>query len=165
MIIKNNLLEYAQAQDNRYLYYGQSETGENIIKCVLIHKNLKNVFLHAIRVENLWLSAALFRACWAGWQSWRGSPAAWGRRSPRPPCWARTGPGRAAPAPNLTHEKFNLKGLSREIDFKNFNKNLQNLAYLRDLAGVWIFYGLQWFYNSKSLFIAVSASLSWLNNG
>ncbi len=28
-----------------------------------------------------------------------------------------------------------LKGLSHEIDFKNFDKNLQNLAYLRDAAG------------------------------
>jgi hypothetical protein len=26
---------------------------------------------------------------------------------------------------------FGLKGLSHEIDFKNFDKNLQNLAYLR----------------------------------
>ncbi len=32
-----------------------------------------------------------------------------------------------------------LKGLSHEIDFKNFDKNLQNLAYLRDAAGFWIF--------------------------
>jgi hypothetical protein len=29
----------------------------------------------------------------------------------------------------------NLKVLSHEIDFKNFDKNLQNLAYLRDAAG------------------------------
>ncbi len=28
-----------------------------------------------------------------------------------------------------------LKGLSHEIDFKNFDKNLQNLAELRDAAG------------------------------
>ncbi len=28
-----------------------------------------------------------------------------------------------------------LKGLSHEIDFKNFDKNLQNLALLRDAAG------------------------------
>jgi hypothetical protein len=28
-----------------------------------------------------------------------------------------------------------LKGLSHEKDFKNFDKNLQNLAYLRDAAG------------------------------
>jgi hypothetical protein len=28
-----------------------------------------------------------------------------------------------------------LKGLSHEIDFKNFDKNLRNLAYLRDAAG------------------------------
>jgi hypothetical protein len=28
-----------------------------------------------------------------------------------------------------------LKGLSHEIDFKSFDKNLQNLAYLRDAAG------------------------------
>jgi hypothetical protein len=28
-----------------------------------------------------------------------------------------------------------LKGLSHEIDFKNFDNNLQNLAYLRDAAG------------------------------
>ncbi len=28
-----------------------------------------------------------------------------------------------------------LKGLSHEIDFKNFDKNLQNLAKLRDAAG------------------------------
>ncbi len=52
-----------------------------------------------------------------------------------------------------------LKGLSHEIDFKSFDKNLQNLALLRDTAGFWIFYGLQWFFNSKSLFIAVNASL------
>jgi hypothetical protein len=31
--------------------------------------------------------------------------------------------------------KNDLKGLSHEIDFKNFDKNLQNLAYLRDAAG------------------------------
>jgi hypothetical protein len=30
---------------------------------------------------------------------------------------------------------FCLKGLSHEIDFKNFDENLQNLAYLRDAAG------------------------------
>jgi hypothetical protein len=30
---------------------------------------------------------------------------------------------------------FPLKGLSHEIDFKNFDKILQNLAYLRDAAG------------------------------
>jgi hypothetical protein len=29
-----------------------------------------------------------------------------------------------------------LKGLSHEIDFKSFDKNLQNLAKLRDAAGV-----------------------------
>ncbi len=34
-----------------------------------------------------------------------------------------------------TGEKLSLKGLSHEIDFKNFDKNLQNLAYLRDAAG------------------------------
>ena len=45
--------------------------------------------------------------------------------------------------------KYLLKGLSHEIDFINFDKNLQNLAWLRDAAGFWIFYGLQWFYNSK----------------
>jgi hypothetical protein len=28
-----------------------------------------------------------------------------------------------------------LKGLSHEIDFKNFDKNLQKQAYLRDTAG------------------------------
>ena len=28
-----------------------------------------------------------------------------------------------------------LKGLSHEIDFKNFDKNLQHLAKLRDAAG------------------------------
>ena len=28
-----------------------------------------------------------------------------------------------------------LKGLSHEIDFKNFDNNLQNLAKLRDAAG------------------------------
>jgi hypothetical protein len=28
-----------------------------------------------------------------------------------------------------------LKGLSHEIDFKNFDKNLQNLVYLRDATG------------------------------
>ena len=32
-----------------------------------------------------------------------------------------------------------LKGLSHEIDFKNFDKNLQNLALLREAAGFWIF--------------------------
>ncbi len=30
---------------------------------------------------------------------------------------------------------YSIKGLSHEIDFKNFDKNLQNLAYLRDAAG------------------------------
>jgi hypothetical protein len=29
-----------------------------------------------------------------------------------------------------------LKGLSRETDFKNFDKNLQNLTKLKDTAGV-----------------------------
>ncbi len=35
------------------------------------------------------------------------------------------------------HQSVNvlLKGLSHEIDFKNFDKKLQNLAYLRDAAG------------------------------
>jgi hypothetical protein len=36
---------------------------------------------------------------------------------------------------------LSLKGLSHEIDFRNFDKNLQNLAYLRDAAGFWIFEG------------------------
>ncbi len=31
-------------------------------------------------------------------------------------------------------EKFWLKGLSHEIDFKSFDKNLQHLAKLRDAA-------------------------------
>ncbi len=35
----------------------------------------------------------------------------------------------------LRKGKASLKGLSHEIDFKNFDKNLQNLAYLRDAAG------------------------------
>jgi hypothetical protein len=30
---------------------------------------------------------------------------------------------------------LSLKGVSHEIDFKNFNKNIQNLASLRDTAG------------------------------
>ncbi len=34
-----------------------------------------------------------------------------------------------------------LKGLSHEIDFKNVDKNLQNLAYPRDAAGFLIFCG------------------------
>ncbi len=34
---------------------------------------------------------------------------------------------------------LHLKGLSHEIDFKTFDKNLQNLAELRDAAGFWIF--------------------------
>jgi hypothetical protein len=34
-----------------------------------------------------------------------------------------------------SHQTAYLKGLSHEIDFKNFDKNLQNLAYLRDAAG------------------------------
>ncbi len=32
-------------------------------------------------------------------------------------------------------ENLSLKGMSHEIDFKNFDKKLQNLAYLRDAAG------------------------------
>ncbi len=32
-------------------------------------------------------------------------------------------------------ENRTLKGLSHEIDFKNFEQNLQNLAKLRDAAG------------------------------
>ncbi len=32
-----------------------------------------------------------------------------------------------------------LKGLSNEIDFENIDKNVQNLALLRDAAGFWIF--------------------------
>ncbi len=36
----------------------------------------------------------------------------------------------------LPHVRFcPLKGLSHEIDLKNFDKNLQNLAKLRDAAG------------------------------
>ncbi len=34
---------------------------------------------------------------------------------------------------------FALKGLSHEIDFKNFYKNSQNLALLRDADGFLIF--------------------------
>jgi hypothetical protein len=34
-----------------------------------------------------------------------------------------------------SHDTVPLKGLSHEIDFKNFDKKLQNLAYLRDAAG------------------------------
>jgi hypothetical protein len=41
-------------------------------------------------------------------------------------------------AKNVTHKNPRasvlLKGLSQEIDFKNFDKNLQNLAYLWDAA-------------------------------
>ncbi len=40
---------------------------------------------------------------------------------------------------------LDLKVLSHEIDLKNVDNNLQNLAYLRDAAGFWIFGGLQWF--------------------
>ncbi len=36
---------------------------------------------------------------------------------------------------NIRETKETLKGLYHEIDFKNFDKNLQNLAYLRDTAG------------------------------
>jgi hypothetical protein len=35
----------------------------------------------------------------------------------------------------LPLNRWSLKGLSHEIDFKNFDKNLQNLSYLRDAAG------------------------------
>jgi hypothetical protein len=49
--------------------------------------------------------------------------------------------GREAPVPTgglltgVSSDTFNLKGLSHEIDLKSFDKNLQNLAYLRDAAG------------------------------
>jgi hypothetical protein len=66
---------------------------------------------------------------------------------------------------NILTRGCSLKGLSHEIDFKNFDKNVQNLAYLRDAAGFWIYEALRWFYISKSSFIAVNASLCWLNNG
>jgi hypothetical protein len=58
-----------------------------------------------------------------------------------------------------------LKGLSHEIDFKNFDKNLQNLTKLRDAAGFKLFKGSDDFIMQKSLFIAVNASLHWLSNG
>ncbi len=35
---------------------------------------------------------------------------------------------------SITFVKY-LKGLSHEIDLKNFDKNLQNLALLRDASG------------------------------
>jgi hypothetical protein len=35
----------------------------------------------------------------------------------------------------LLRRRDTLKGLSHEIDFKNVDKNLQNLAYLWDAAG------------------------------
>jgi hypothetical protein len=35
----------------------------------------------------------------------------------------------------IKNNVLSLKGLSHEIDFKNFDKNLQNLAKLRDAAG------------------------------
>jgi hypothetical protein len=37
--------------------------------------------------------------------------------------------------------KLTLKGLSHEIDFKKFDKYLQNLAQLRDVAGFFNFLG------------------------
>ncbi len=41
----------------------------------------------------------------------------------------------------LNKKICNLKGLSHEIHFKIFDKNLQNLALLRDAAGFWNFVG------------------------
>ncbi len=38
-------------------------------------------------------------------------------------------------------DQLHLKGLSHEIDFKNFEKNLQHLAKLRDVAGFEFFRG------------------------
>ncbi len=41
------------------------------------------------------------------------------------------------PCTSKLYKKFIcLKGLSHEIDFKNFDQTLRNLAYLRDAAGV-----------------------------
>jgi hypothetical protein len=37
---------------------------------------------------------------------------------------------------NVFNGNKSFKGLSREIDFKNFDQTLKNLTYLRDAAGV-----------------------------
>jgi hypothetical protein len=60
-----------------------------------------------------------------------------------------------------------LKGLSREIDFKNVDKNLENLALLTDGRGWFlIFLGASMFFLCKKfIIIPVNASLRWLNNG
>jgi hypothetical protein len=54
-----------------------------------------------------------------------------------------------------------LTGLSREINVKNFDKNLQNLVLLRDAAG----FGWAPDFIMQKLFIAVNVSLRWLKNG
>ncbi len=44
-----------------------------------------------------------------------------------------------------------LNGLSHEIDFKNFDKNLQNLDQLRDAAGFLNFWGAPMISECKKL--------------
>ncbi len=60
--------------------------------------------------------------------------------------------------------KLDLGGLSCGIDFKDFDKYLQNKAKVRDAAGFKISKGLRWFHSAKSVFIAVNARSRWLNN-
>ncbi len=55
------------------------------------------------------------------------------------------------------------QGLPHEKDFKNFDKNLQ-IGLSKGRGWFLNFYGLWWFYNAKSVFIAVSASLGRLIN-
>jgi len=54
-------------------------------------------------------------------------------------------------------EDIAWKVLSHEKELKHFDKHLQKLALV-------IFRGLRWFHIAKSVFIAVEASLHWLNN-
>ncbi len=42
---------------------------------------------------------------------------------------------------DIFYSGVNLKGLSHEIDFKHFDKNLQNLALVSDAAGFYFFRG------------------------
>ncbi len=63
-----------------------------------------------------------------------------------------------------TYETF--VPLSHEIDFKKFDKNLQYLHGLTKGRGWFLnFSGAPMILYCKSLFIAVNASLCWLNNG
>ncbi len=60
--------------------------------------------------------------------------------------------------------KYGLKRLSHEMDLAFDDIYGLFEAWIGDGASFLIFLLLRWFYNAKSVFLAVNASLGWLNN-